>query len=127
VAADLRQHLLDTEDMSVRKIQDTLSVLAGLLVAPTVWAINMQLGQILPYTDCARQSGVSAIISFVGAAVAVVTGAISWRWAQRERIAALLTATSSFVARLGALSALIFGFALSMQGIASLVLSGCER
>jgi hypothetical protein len=113
--------------MSARKIQNKLSVLAGLLIASTAWAINMQLGQILPYTDCARQSRWSAIISFVGVAVAVLTGAISWRWAEQTRSTAPLTATSRFIAWVSALSALIFAFALSMQGIASLVLSGCER
>jgi hypothetical protein len=69
----------------------------------------------------------SAIVSFVGVAAAVFAAALSWRSADRARIAAALTATSSFLAWLGALSALIFVFALSMQGIASLVLSGCER
>jgi hypothetical protein len=113
--------------MSVRKIQDTLSVLAGLLIAPTAWAINMQLGEILPNIDCVHQSRWSAIISFVAAAGAVLAGAISWRWTDRAQLAAPLTATSSFVAWLGALLALVFAFALSMQGIASLVLSGCER
>jgi hypothetical protein len=113
--------------MSVRKIQDRFSVVAGLLIAPTVWAINMQLGEILPNIDCVHQSRWSAIISFVGVGAAVLAGAISWRWADQARLAAPLTATSRFVASLGALSALVFAFALSMQGVASLVLSGCER
>jgi hypothetical protein len=113
--------------MSVRKIQGTLSVFAGLLIAPTAWAINMQLGQILPYADCARQSRMSAIISFIGVGAAILAGAISWRWAARARKAAPVTATTNFLARIGALSALLFAFALSMQGTASLVLSGCER
>jgi uncharacterized protein YihD (DUF1040 family) len=38
-----------------------------------------------------------------------------------------LTAVSGFVGALSALTALVLIFALSMQGIASLVLSGCER
>lgn len=113
--------------MSIRKIQNILSILAGLLIASTVWAINMQLGQILPYVDCARQSRMSAIISFIGAAAAIIAAAVSWRWADRSQMAATVMATSNFLARLGALSALLFAFALSMQGIASLVLSGCER
>jgi hypothetical protein len=113
--------------MSISKIQNRFSVVAGLLIAPTVWAINMQLSEILPDIDCVRQSRWSASISFVGAAAAVLAGAISWRWADQARLAAPLTSTSRFVASLGALSALVFAFALSMQGIASMVLSGCER
>lgn len=113
--------------MSVRKIQSALSILVGSLVASTVWAINMQLGQILPYADCTRQSHWSAIVSFIGVGAAVLTGAISWRWAEQARINAPLTDTSRFVAWISALSALLFAFAMLMQGIASLVLSGCER
>lgn len=113
--------------MSISKIQNRFSVVAGLLIAPTVWAINMQLSEILPDIDCVHQSRWSASISFLGAAAAVLAGAISWRWADQARFAARLTVTSRFVASLGALAALVFAFALSMQGIASLVLSGCER
>jgi len=113
--------------MSISKIQNRFSVVAGLLIAPTVWAINMQLGEILPDIDCFHQSRWSASLSFVGAAGAALAGAVSWRWADRAQLAVPLTATSRFVASLGALSALVFAFALSMQGVASLVLSGCER
>jgi hypothetical protein len=113
--------------MSARKIQNRLSVLAGLSIASTTWAINMQLGQMLPYTDCAQQSDWAATISFIGVAAAVITGVISWHSTRPARIAAQLTATSRFIAWVSALSALIFAFAMSMQGIASLVLSGCER
>jgi hypothetical protein len=113
--------------MSARRIHHSLSILAGLLIASAVWAINMQLGQILPYTDCAQQSRWSAIISFTGVAAAVITGAVSWHSTRPARIVAPLTATSRFIAWVSALSALVFAFALSMQGIASLVLSGCER
>jgi hypothetical protein len=113
--------------MNSRKIQNTLSVLAGLSIAPTVWAINMQLGQMLPYIDCAQQSHHLAIYSFAGSAAALLAGGFSWNWTNHERNTSSLTATSRFIARLGALSALVFAFALSMQGIASLVLSGCDR
>jgi hypothetical protein len=112
--------------MSSRKIQSTLVILAGLSIAPTVWTINMQLGQILPYIDCAQQSRLSAIYSFAGSAVALLAGGLSWSWTQRQRIT-FLTVISRFIARVSGLSALIFAFALSMQGVASLVLSGCER
>jgi hypothetical protein len=113
--------------MNSRKIQNTLSMLAGLSIAPTVWAINMQLGQMLPYIDCAQQSRLSAIYSFAGSATALIAGGFSWNWTRPEKNTSSLTATSRFIARLGALSALIFAFALALQGIASLVLSGCER
>ena len=113
--------------MNTRKIRNMFSALAGLSIAPTAWAINMQLGQILPYVDCAQQSRLSAICSFAGGAVALLAGGLSWSWTRREPNKSSLIATSTFVAWIGALSALIFVFAFLMQGIASLVLSGCER
>ena len=57
-------------------------------------------------------------------------GPYRWRFLMEldhEKNTSSLTATYRFIARLGALSALIFAFALALQGIASLVLSGCER
>jgi len=104
----------------------SLSACAGLLLAPSAWIINTQLGQILPYLDCQRQAQWSAIASFVAAAAACVAGVTSWRSVGRAQISEPLR-TLAFVGSLGALAALLFAFALAMQGWASLVLSGCER
>lgn len=99
---------------------------SGLLIASTLWMVNMQLGQILPYLDCQHQTRYSAVISFVGAAIACLAGAISWR-----SIGHVLTPEPQrawlFVGSINVLAALVFAFALSMQGMAGLVLSGCER
>jgi hypothetical protein len=113
--------------MSVRKVGFKLSILAGLLIAPTAWAINMQLGEILPYLDCQQQQRFSAIGSFVALATACLAGAISWGWVRHARSTAPLTNKSGFSASISALAAMFFAFALLLQGIASLVLSGCER
>jgi hypothetical protein len=113
--------------MNIRKIRAMVMISAGLLIAAAAWAINTQLGEILPYVDCRNQSRWSAVLSFVGVACACIAGAASWRWANHARLAAPLKATSTFIASMGALSAPVFAFALTMQGMASLVLSGCER
>jgi drug/metabolite transporter (DMT)-like permease len=109
----------------LRKIVTSLHW-SGLLVASLLWAVNTQLGQILPYLDCQHQARYSATISFLGAAVACLSGAISWRSIGH-------TETSEprhmwvFVGSISVLAALVFAFALSMQGLAGLVLDGCER
>jgi hypothetical protein len=99
---------------------------SGLLVASALWMINTQLGQILPYLDCQHQARYSAIVSFVASGVACLGGAISWR-----SIGHVDTAeprrTWRFVGSISVLAALVFAFALSMQGMAGLVLNGCER
>jgi hypothetical protein len=99
---------------------------SGLLVAAALWAVNTQLGQILPYLDCQRQARYSAILSFVGAAIACLSGAISWRSIGHNGMSQPRR-TWIFVGSMSVLAALVFAFALLMQGLAGLVLSGCER
>jgi hypothetical protein len=99
---------------------------AGLLVASALWMINTQLGQILPYLDCEHHARYSAIISFAGAAVSCLAGAISWQSIGRAETSEPRR-TWLFVGSMSVLGALVFAFALSMQGLAGLVFSGCER
>ena len=113
--------------MKLRKVGIKLSIFAGLLIAPTAWAINTQLGEILPYIDCRQQGRFSALGSLFALTAASLAGAISWGWVRHARATAPLTSMSGFSASLSALSALIFAFALLLQGIAALVLNGCER
>jgi hypothetical protein len=114
--------------MSTSKIFTHLSVWAGLWFAPLIWAANMQLGQILPYADCRSQLHVSAITSFIGAALAIASGLASWLTPRRP-----IDETdghqrnASFGSVLSAFSATIFTFALLMQGVAAMVLTGCEK
>ncbi|MCA6119195.1 hypothetical protein J6524_30585 [Bradyrhizobium sp. WSM 1738] len=104
-----------------------LEVCAGLSVAPAIWIINTQLGRILVYLDCQHRTAYSAIASFAGAVANCVVAAVSWRAAQRVFLSEPPPTELSFVGSLSALSALLFAFALLMQGAASLVLSGCQR
>jgi hypothetical protein len=112
--------------MSVPKSFVTLLSWTGLLVASSAWIINTQLGQILPYLDCQQQARFSALASFASTIVACLAGAISWRSANPAKTSDP-PPTLAFVGSMNALAALIFAFAIFMQGSASLVLSGCER
>jgi hypothetical protein len=99
---------------------------SGLLVASVLWMINTQLGQILPYLDCQHQARDSAVAACVAGGVSCLAGAISWRSIGhvdgREP-----PRTWRFVGSISMLAALVLAFALSMQGMAGLVLDGCER
>jgi cytochrome c oxidase subunit III len=128
LASDLRLHLLDPADMSTSRIVSHLLLWAGLWVAPLVWAANMQLGQILPYADCRSQLHGSALASMIAATIAALSGLASWRSARSASADADVSGeTVSFAGTLSSLAALVFTFALVMQGIASMVLTGCER
>ncbi|TWB03583.1 hypothetical protein FBZ96_10254 [Bradyrhizobium stylosanthis] len=114
--------------MSTSRLLTRLSIWAGLWFAAFIWAVNMQLGQILPYTDCGSQLHWSAITSFFGAALAMAAGLVSWlaaRNATRDSDAA--QGNTDLGRTVGALSASIFTFALLMQGVAAIVLTGCEK
>jgi len=97
------------------------------VLASGAWAINTQLGEILAWPDCQQQARYSAASSSAALLLACVAAIASWRATRRVQVKARLTALSGFIGAMSALSALIFIFALSMQAIASLVLSGCER
>jgi hypothetical protein len=101
-----------------------LRACAGLLVGSGIWAINTQLGEILPYVDCRAQIRWSAIASFASAVLAVFAGIISWHSVHESPAN---DPTLRFLGSVSGLAALIFAFALAMQGAASLVLSGCEQ
>lgn len=100
---------------------------AGLWGAALLWAVNMQLGQILPYLDCTRNVRLSAIVSASFAVLALLAGSVSWRASRTAPAGFGSPATLRFDAIVSAMAALIFAFALALQAVASMVLTGCER
>jgi hypothetical protein len=111
--------------MSHLRVVRGLAAWAGLCISALVWALNMQLSQVLPYYDCTRRIHLLTLLSLAGTIAACLAGLVSW----------LVTGGASFgsnrvfrfVGTLNALSAAVFAFALVLQAIASLVLTGCER
>jgi hypothetical protein len=123
VAADLFLHLLDTAIMKSFATSRAILTCGGLIVGPCIWAINTQLGEILSYAECGSHRPWLAVNSFGAAAVAILAGLVSWRSAHNG----IPKTTARFLGSVSGLAALLFAFALTMQGAASLVLSGCER
>ena len=98
---------------------------ASLVATPLVWALNVQLGQLLPYLDCSRHTRLSAIVSAVATVIAVGAGLLALQNVSRAGVTA--GRTMRFVVNLGGLMSLLFAFALVLQFAAGVVLSGCER
>jgi len=114
--------------MSLRHVLTIMSLWVGLAAAPVGWAVAMQLGQILPYVDCAEQIRSSAAVAAAATVIAVLSGGASWWSVHRGRLAvAAKPSTLRFVGLLGAMTSFVFAFALALQTVASMVLSGCER
>ncbi len=100
---------------------------AGLWLPGLVWAANMQLGQTLPLIDCTRQVRWSALVSTIFTLLALLAALVSWRFARSAPLGFGSPRTIRFDAALSAISALVFAFALTLQTIASLMVSGCDR
>jgi hypothetical protein len=125
MASCLRLHLLGTAVMNRHSVLRGAQVCAGLVAAPLAWTVCMQLSQILPYVDCASRGHSTAITAACAVAVALVAAWLSWRGSGR-------TSPEDgqpvrWVASVAGLSALVIGFALALQLLASLMLNACER
>jgi Mn2+/Fe2+ NRAMP family transporter len=112
-------------------IRSRLSPSAGLIVAPLLWAANTQAGQILPYAECGSFK-ITAATSFLAAALSLVMAYLSWLTVRRDPSegsseVTLFPANSPFIGLLSSLIGVLFAFALLLQGLSSVVLTGCER
>jgi hypothetical protein len=111
--------------MTHRSLWNGMQVCAGLALAPLAWIAAMQLSQILPYLDCARQGNTTAIAVSCGLVVALLGVGFSWR--RSRGTAREHGRTRSFIAGLGWTTALVITLALAFQLTASLMLSACEH
>jgi hypothetical protein len=96
---------------------------AGLAAGPASWAVSTQANYAVAPATCGRHLAATAILSAILALIAFVAAALSYA-AWRETQGA---PTARFIAGLGMWSGLMFGAVIAMQGVAGLILSGCER
>lgn len=112
-------------------IRSDLLPSAGLVVPPMLWAVNTEAGQMLPYVECGSFK-YAALASFTAAVVSLGTGWLSWRTVRRNPSDAKLDVTAypasfNFVGLMSGLNSALFAFPLLLQGLSSVVLTGCER
>jgi hypothetical protein len=88
---------------------------------PALWAFNMQFGQIAPYGDCVSQRSSSGIVTFGIVVIAVAIAVFASRQARP------LAGTDRFLVLSGSLLTSILGFALLLQGLATLMIDPCLR
>jgi hypothetical protein len=93
----------------------------GIIFPPLSWAISTRLGQVTPYADCRQHVswtaafwGILLLFSIAGIAASPV-------------FSPALTRTGQFICNMSLLIALVFIFALSLQGTASMLLDPCQR
>ena len=104
----------------------------GLICAATLWAVNVQLGLVIPYPGCRHQLPLAGVGSVTAIAVSVVTALCSLRayrvlGRRPGRPASGARRSLHLLAGLGVGAALVFLVALVLQALASFILTGCER
>jgi hypothetical protein len=109
-----------------------LGAMAGLLCGSLLWALNTQLGEILPYPECRVGLPFTGLGSSLALIASLIAGYCSWRvvlplWHHREGHASDTDRSLRLLAAIGAGAALVFALALALQGAAGMILSGCER
>jgi len=100
---------------------------AGLTIGPLAWAINTQLGQILPSLECDRGLALLPGTSIALALLSLAAGYLSWRCETSDVLPEHVAETPNFIAILSALMGALFAFPLLLQAASSIVLTGCER
>ncbi len=115
--------------MTRAELQDNAIRGAGLVAGPLAWAVNTQLGQMLPYLQCSTRLPLLAGTSWLLALLACAAALLSWfgNTEPLRRPSSGRAHTDEFIKMLSALAGALFAFALALQGASSLVLSGCER
>jgi hypothetical protein len=91
-----------------------------MIVAPLLWAVNMQLGLILPYAECGSRIRPALIGSVIAVLLALSAAVVSWR-------SAWPGPTGRFWSGVCALLGVVMTFALLLQAAAAFMLTGCER
>lgn len=96
---------------------------AGLASGPASWAVSTQANYALVTLTCRTQLPLTVATAALFAAVAFAGGAASFQaWRQAARGGA-----ARFISGIGIWSGVLFGAVVLLQGIAGLILSGCER
>lgn len=131
MAANLRPHLLVSQ---VGRVMAPLkqAPLIALLLGAAAWAISTQLSYSLVSISCDSAADLVPLIATICLTVAIVGGALSL-----PASSALVEPTVQvgggdarprrFFAVISMLAALIFALTILLQGVASVIVSGCQR
>jgi hypothetical protein len=90
------------------------------------WGANTQLGYSLVSWACAHDARlILPLLALVFATFSTMGGFLSWRALAVSDSAG--RSASILLARIGMLSAALFALAIVLQGVAGVVLTGCEQ
>jgi hypothetical protein len=102
----------------------------GFFAGPAAWALHQQIGYMLVPVSCHSRTLLVPIVTVLAVALALAGGYFSWmpwRAAEDAETTSNAMRTHRFLAQLSALFAVLFAFAILLQGAATLFLNGCQR
>jgi len=105
---------------------------AGLAAGPFAWALSTQGHYAGVPWACGNPVRFMPLTAAVLVLVALSGSFLSWRaWRNRRADPVIQSSPSGaphgFIAGVGALGGILFAAVIAMQGIAALILTGCER
>jgi hypothetical protein len=101
---------------------------AGFFAAPAAWAVHQQVSYMLVPVSCETRIMLVPVVTLLSVLVAIAGGYLSWMpWHRAEQRKDGGDAIQRFLAQLSAAFAVLFAFAILLQGAATLFLNGCQR
>ncbi|HEY0440982.1 MAG TPA: hypothetical protein VGD36_12985 [Xanthobacteraceae bacterium] len=105
---------------------------AGLAAGPAAWAISTQGNYAYALWLCGRRTNLVPYDTAALIVLALLGGLLSWRaWRTSDAAGELIRQANGrphhLLAALGVFSSLLFASVIAMQGVAGLLLTGCER
>lgn len=105
---------------------------AGIATGPAAWAVSTQGNYAYALWACGSRASLIPYDAAVLTLVALAGGLLSWRaWRSRdparELIEQPLGRPHRLLAGVGVLASLLFAAVIALQGLAAVLLTGCER
>ncbi|MGE5537719.1 MAG: hypothetical protein ACM30I_03815 [Gemmatimonas sp.] len=110
-----------------RDIAITASSWSGLFAGSAAWFTAQQAGAWKVFAECADHRLWVIAINVIALAVALAGAALSWRVRRVPDVTGLSAERLNFTGVLCAGIAVVFAMAIVLQGMAGMILSGCER
>jgi hypothetical protein len=110
-----------------RDVALTASSWSGFFLGAFAWFGAQQAGAWKVFAQCADHRVWVIVVNIVALAIALGGGGLSWRVRRAPGVTGMTAERLNFTAMLCAGLAIVFSMAIVLQGLAALILHGCER
>jgi hypothetical protein len=126
LVADLFYHLLGAEALMASMVS-TARAGAALFTAPAIWAAHQLTSYALVAKTCRDQLVFIPLPTLPALVVIAAAVFVSLRARKATSSDIGLSRAQRFLTEVGLFTAALFAFAIGLQGIAAMILSGCQQ